>query len=336
MASSSGTAHVSHALRYNSWAPQTNHANGHSEPVPAPRQPPAFQSDLHPSNLPHGPRSLSGISLRAFVLGLACGVTLAITIQLALIRSPLWRASFFVASLTLFHFLEYYTTATYNPSAATVSAFLLTSNGAAYNTAHTCALVETVLTHSVLPYPNPIPPTVHVAVLALGFAMLIVGQCVRSTAMVQAGTNFSHTVQQQKRRGHELVTSGVYGWLRHPSYFGFWWWSLGTQVVLGNYVCFIGYAVVLWIFFGSRIESELPALNPALNRVLSTDRGRRFIGCILRGRLYTISQADVGWHSIYSLTSTIDHRLDIFRLLRRRMESKPSFAHISGIISRGL
>lgn len=74
--------------------------------------------------------------------------------------------------------------------------------------------------------------------------------------MSQAGSNFNHTVQQQRKSGHELVTQGLYGVLRHPSYFGFWWWGLGTQMVLGNAICFVGYAVVLWRFFSGRIEKE--------------------------------------------------------------------------------
>jgi len=86
--------------------------------------------------------------------------------------------------------------------------------------------------------------------------MLVVGQMVRTTAMAHAGSNFNHHVQSKKRAGHELITDGIYGWLRHPSYFGFFWWGLGTQVVLGNGVCLVAYAVVLWTFFRRRIESE--------------------------------------------------------------------------------
>lgn len=87
--------------------------------------------------------------------------------------------------------------------------------------------------------------------------MLILGQTTRSMAMARAGSNFNHTVQMHKREGHELVTGGIYGLLRHPSYFGFWWWGLGTQVILGNGVCLVGYAIVLWRFFRDRIDSKL-------------------------------------------------------------------------------
>ncbi|CAN0453530.1 unnamed protein product, partial [Hapterophycus canaliculatus] len=38
------------------------------------------------------------------------------------------------------------------------------------------------------------------------------------------------TNERQREESHQLVTSGVYRFLRHPSYFGWFWWSLGTQV----------------------------------------------------------------------------------------------------------
>ncbi|KAF6225038.1 hypothetical protein HO133_010233 [Letharia lupina] len=100
------------------------------------------------------------------------------------------------------------------------------------------------------------PPAVHTAWLVLGAAMLAIGQGTRTTAMVHAGSNFNHLIQSKKKEGHVLVTGGVYRYLRHPSYFGFFWWGLGTQVVLGNVVCLVGYAVVLCRFFRRRIEKE--------------------------------------------------------------------------------
>lgn len=40
----------------------------------------------------------------------------------------------------------------------------------------------------------------------------------------------SNSLAYSKRPGHELVTSGIYSWSRHPSYAGFFWWAVGTQV----------------------------------------------------------------------------------------------------------
>ena len=43
-----------------------------------------------------------------------------------------------------------------------------------------------------------------------GILMVLVGQALRSAAMIHASTNFSHTVALHKRDAHRLVTDGVY------------------------------------------------------------------------------------------------------------------------------
>ncbi|KAK2875414.1 hypothetical protein FQN49_001612 [Arthroderma sp. PD_2] len=212
------------------------------------------------SNLPGGSRSLAGVSIRSFLLGQAAGVCPLLTIILAHYSFTLWRAPFFIASLALFHFLEFYVTAAYSTSFATISAFLLSSNGAAYNIAHSSALAECLLSRLLLPegylrWTSMLFGGARMQVV-VGLAMMVMGQIIRSLAMVQAGSNFTHTVQTQRRDEHVLVKSGLYSVLRHPSYFGFFWWGLGTQLVLGNLVCFLGYAAVLWKFFSSRIRRE--------------------------------------------------------------------------------
>ncbi|KAL8676579.1 MAG: hypothetical protein Q9186_006916 [Xanthomendoza sp. 1 TL-2023] len=196
-------------------------------------------------------KSPSAISFRAFLLGTALGASITLTVLLLLGNpaNPLWRAAFFLAVLSVFHFLEFYITARYNPPAATLSAFLLTGNGYAYNVAHTLAFLECILHNYAAPRYHPHRIFLHpftaflpdkggtrAAWMTLGLAMLLVGQGIRTLAMAQAGTNFNHLVQSKKKQGHVLVTDGIYGWLRHPSYFGFFWWGVGTQVVMGNVV----------------------------------------------------------------------------------------------------
>ena len=121
------------------------------------------------------------------------------------------------------------------------------------------ALIETVITSYFFPawQARVNPPST----IALGVIMIAIGQSVRSVAMKQAGTNFNHQVQSRKSEGHELVTTGLYSHFRHPAYFGFFWWGLGTQVVLGNTVSFIAYAGVLWYFFHTRITRKLVYLH---------------------------------------------------------------------------
>ena len=44
--------------------------------------------------------------------------------------------------------------------------------------------------------------------------------------------------------------------MRHPSYTGFFWWAVGLQILLGNALCVLVFAVVLWRFFWARIVGE--------------------------------------------------------------------------------
>jgi protein-S-isoprenylcysteine O-methyltransferase len=163
---------------------------------------------------PHGKRSLSGIAVRAFCLGCALVLGVVMTILLAYNDSRLWRPWLFLATLSAFHFLEFYTTAAYNTPVAWVASFLLT-NGDQYRQAHTMAFIETCVTSYFFPnWQARVHPPV---VIALGIILVVVGQTVRSIAMAQAGTNFNHTVQSKKNDGHELVTTGLYTYFRHPS-----------------------------------------------------------------------------------------------------------------------
>lgn len=50
--------------------------------------------------------------------------------------------------------------------------------------------------------------------------------------------------------------SSLYSISRHPSYAGFFYWALGTQIMLGNPVSVCVFTVILWRFFRFRIKDE--------------------------------------------------------------------------------
>eukprot|EP01118_Nematostelium_gracile_P009292 TRINITY_DN311_c0_g1_i1.p3 TRINITY_DN311_c0_g1~~TRINITY_DN311_c0_g1_i1.p3 ORF type:complete len:102 (-),score=35.90 TRINITY_DN311_c0_g1_i1:98-403(-) len=74
--------------------------------------------------------------------------------------------------------------------------------------------------------------------------------------MYTAGSNFHHLVREEKEENHKLVTVGIYQYLRHPSYFGWFWWFIATQVLLCNPIMIGVYAWAAWNFFNERIEEE--------------------------------------------------------------------------------
>ncbi|RNF15391.1 prenyl protein specific carboxyl methyltransferase [Trypanosoma conorhini] len=89
-----------------------------------------------------------------------------------------------------------------------------------------------------------------VAMLSVAFYL------VRVVGMLQCGLNFSLLIETERRGGHILVEDGIYAVLRHPAYFGFFWRTLLSQLVLANPLCFVIYAGVMWDFFRKRIAYE--------------------------------------------------------------------------------
>ncbi|CAD6444923.1 fd3ee73f-1640-46dc-9f86-d94d6024a6ad-CDS [Sclerotinia trifoliorum] len=226
-----------------------------------------FEKQFHSGQ----PKSLSGIALRSFLVGIVLTFSTFSTLYLFFVADTIfWRIPFFISCLSIFHFLEFWTTARYNTPEASISSFLFSGNGSAYNIAHTAAITEFLITNTFFPNGSPyviyglqLPPSIswfspraQNFILVLGLILILMGQTIRSVAMVQAGRSFNHIVQFTRSRSHTLVTTGLYAWLRHPSYFGFFWWGLGTQMVLGNFYCFCGYTLVLWMFFNRRIKGE--------------------------------------------------------------------------------
>jgi len=277
------TARTSGISTATSQAPERLHPTEPSTATDAPRpapqdaeepNTPAFNFDnlrrKYPDNLTPVPRdatlaaggirSLPSIGTQAFGCGFLLSGSLLLTAYLTLEKhNPIWRVPAFLACLALFHFMEFWTTARYNPQVVRASSFLIFNNGRAYQIAHSAAMMEILVSCIWFPRYQQLLVFAPVTVVA-GLLMVAVGQIVRSVAMCQAGENFNHTPVQSRKEGHVLVTHGLYRWSRHPSYFGFFWWALGTQVLVGNKVCLIGYAIVLWRFFYSRIKG-IPAFD---------------------------------------------------------------------------
>lgn len=95
-----------------------------------------------------------------------------------------------------------------------------------------------------------------------GLVLCIGGEALRKIAMLTAGSNFDHLIRTHREDKHQLVTSGIYAVFRHPSYVGWFYWSIGTQIVLCNPLCIIAYTFASWRFFHERVyEEEITLLH---------------------------------------------------------------------------
>jgi len=211
------------------------------------------QTNIHGGNMPNTILAVAGV---AFILG-ATFCLGALTFVVGGFSAYWWstpQLGFFVAAWAFFHWAEFAATAGWNLEKCSVDSFLL-DNGAMYHIANGTAVAEYLITLFFKPtfksYPYLTP---------LGIICVMFGQWLRSTAMIHASTNFNHSVQFQKSENHKLVTDGVYAWFRHPSYAGFFYWALGTQLALQNPLSFFIFTILLWRFFYYRTRSEERAL----------------------------------------------------------------------------
>lgn len=190
------------------------------------------------------------VVLCAHVLGtvIASGALLAVS------SHDLCYFGFYAAALGFFHVSEYILTSMYNPHTLSLDSFLLN-----HSTEYVVAALGSWIEFWIEYYFVPGLKSLHY-VSIVGCVMVVFGEALRKAAMVTAGSNFTHMVQYRKRYEHKLVTTGVYSLVRHPSYMGWFSWSIGTQVLLCNPVCLLGYSVASWLFFRDRIEDEEESL----------------------------------------------------------------------------
>lgn len=73
----------------------------------------------------------------------------------------------------------------------------------------------------------------------VGFFIAIVGVIVSVSAREELGANWLHLAEYELKKDHELVTSGIYAYIRHPIYAGMSLSYFGTQLVVGSYFLFI-------------------------------------------------------------------------------------------------
>nr|KAJ3419026.1 hypothetical protein HK105_007485 [Polyrhizophydium stewartii] len=194
-----------------------------------------------------GRHSQQNIAAYGFCLGFAAG--LGVVFGTTGFSASL--LGIYLMFLCAFHTLEYLTTVMYKPDAT----FLL-NHSPEYHMAIAGGLAEFFVEWFFFPAMKHFTWITYV-----GLVVVIVSQYLRSAAMITAGSNFSHIIADYKEDGHELVTTGIYGVFRHPSYTGFFYWTLALQVVLANPLCFCAFAVVLFRFFSERIEYEEETLQ---------------------------------------------------------------------------
>lgn len=152
-------------------------------------------------------------------------------------------------AIIFFHSSEYILAiAIHGRSNVTFKSFLISKN---YLSAMILSLLEYFLEIVLFPGLKE-----HWWISDTGLAMVVIGEIIRKLAIITAGQAFTHLIKVYHEEHHQLITHGVYRFVRHPGYSGFLIWSVGTQIMLCNPISTIAFAIVVWQFFAERIPYE--------------------------------------------------------------------------------
>ncbi|PIA15597.1 ICMT-domain-containing protein [Coemansia reversa NRRL 1564] len=195
----------------------------------------------------HSPHN---IALTACGLGIVMGFGVCAAVAYGWTSTSVF--SLYVAIVALYHMLEYLGVALYNPSRTELGSFMFNPDG---DNRYTVAMAVSVAEYFIecWVFGRTKEPS---AITLIGLVMAIIGQIIRTLAMVTAKASFNHYVATRRAVDHQLITHGVYRYERHPSYVGFFLWAVGLQTMLKNVIATVLFIVALGYFFTKRTRKE--------------------------------------------------------------------------------
>ncbi|SOV16581.1 protein-S-isoprenylcysteine O-methyltransferase, putative [Plasmodium gaboni] len=91
----------------------------------------------------------------------------------------------------------------------------------------------------------------------------ITGMFIRIMGIINCSKNFSFYVlssysleKKYMNRKHNLIKKGIYKYMRHPSYTGWFYYSIFLQLLLSNIFCFALSFLLSWVYFYRTIKRE--------------------------------------------------------------------------------
>ena len=94
----------------------------------------------------------------------------------------------------------------------------------------------------------------HPVPLFIGVLCLVLGLWLFHRAHADLGTNWSITLEVREK--HQLVTHGIYRWVRHPMYLALLIYSLGQALVIPNWLVGPSYGVAMALLIALRMGRE--------------------------------------------------------------------------------
>jgi protein-S-isoprenylcysteine O-methyltransferase Ste14 len=117
-------------------------------------------------------------------------------------------------------------------------------------------------------------PEFSLTIKIASLVIIIIGYLIGSYALIE-NRFFSGMVRIQTDRGHKVVSSGPYRWIRHPGYFGGLLTFLGSPVFLDSYWAILP-AIFITIILVIRTKLEDDALQNQLEGYLDYTKRTRY------------------------------------------------------------
>lgn len=94
-----------------------------------------------------------------------------------------------------------------------------------------------------------------------GLLMVVVGILISIIARIELGNNWAHAAEYQIKQNHELITSGIYHYIRHPIYTGLTVAFTGAEIVAHSYLCVFFFFLILCRSYLSGKREEVLLCN---------------------------------------------------------------------------
>lgn len=205
----------------------------------------------------HSPQlvDVNGVGLQV-LLGYYLGLILGLGICFLIYSHRFYDLGTAMIFYSIFHLWEYLYVAIFRGIELCAHSFLI-DHSREFGIALFTSLLEYFVISIFFPNFKSFSNIIMKSLFYFGLSMMIMGQIIRTLAMYTAADNFNHQIEIGDRRDdHKLVTDGIYGYFRHPAYFGWFWWSVGMQLTLRNPFSTVLWTGASWYFFKMRIPFE--------------------------------------------------------------------------------
>lgn len=112
----------------------------------------------------------------------------------------------------------------------------------------------------------------------IGFILVIIGVVFSVLARITLSSNWTHAFEYQIKKRHQLISTGVYNYVRHPIYTGMILAATGAELVAESYIyipTLLG--MFFWAYYQGKVEEKLLQKHFGKNYLKYKDKSKMLI-----------------------------------------------------------